>query len=109
MARASTWLSGQGIDGSASLLNVVASHAFSEPGTYFPAVRVRSQRQGNVATPHAQVQNLERCAGRRMIGAAVSPTTSDGRVDLDRQGRTKATEQLMTRAGGAHCPSVYLR
>jgi hypothetical protein len=53
-------LSGQGIDGSAPLLNVFASHAFSEPGSYFPAVRVRSQRQGNVATPHALVQNLER-------------------------------------------------
>jgi hypothetical protein len=49
-----------GLDGSASRLNVWASHAFTEPGTYFPAIRVRSQRQGNMAKPHAQVQNLGR-------------------------------------------------
>ena len=49
-----------GLDGSASRLNVRASHAFTEPGTYFPAIRVRSQRQGNMDKPHAQVQNLGR-------------------------------------------------
>jgi hypothetical protein len=49
-----------GLDGSASRLNVWESHTFTEPGTYFPALRVRSQRQGNMAQPHAQVQNLGR-------------------------------------------------
>jgi hypothetical protein len=49
-----------GLDGSASRLNVRASHTFSEPGTYFPAIRVRSQRQGNLSKPFGQVQNLGR-------------------------------------------------
>jgi len=48
------------LDGSASRLNVWASHAFTEPGTYFPAIRVGSQRQGNLAKPHGQVLNLGR-------------------------------------------------
>ena len=36
------------------------SYAFSEPGTYFPALRVASQRQGSVDTPFARVLNLGR-------------------------------------------------
>jgi len=49
-----------GLDGSSSRVHLRTSHAFSEPGTYFPALRVRSQRQGNTAKPHAQPQNLGR-------------------------------------------------
>lgn len=49
-----------GIDGSANALRLSATYAFSEPGTYFPALRVTSQRQGDVDTAHARVQNLGR-------------------------------------------------
>jgi hypothetical protein len=41
-------------------LRLTTSHAFAEPGTYFPALRVTSQRQGDPATPFARVQNLGR-------------------------------------------------
>jgi hypothetical protein len=37
-----------------------ATHAFSNPGTYFPALRVASQRQGDAKTPFARIQNLGR-------------------------------------------------
>ncbi|MFI4974341.1 MAG: hypothetical protein ACHP84_07385 [Caulobacterales bacterium] len=37
-----------------------AAHAFSEPGTYFPALRATSQRHGDSATRFARVQNLGR-------------------------------------------------
>jgi hypothetical protein len=36
------------------------SHTFSQPGTYFPALRVHSQRQGDASTPYARVPNLAR-------------------------------------------------
>ena len=39
---------------------VGATYAFSEPGTYFPALRATSQRQGDARTPFARVQNLGR-------------------------------------------------
>jgi hypothetical protein len=48
------------LDGSATRLNVRASHTFDEPGTYFPALRVTTQRQGDLGTPHARIQNLGR-------------------------------------------------
>ncbi|MFI5045970.1 MAG: hypothetical protein ACHQIG_02815 [Acidimicrobiia bacterium] len=35
-------------------------YAFSEPGTYFPALRVTSQRLGQVDNPHGRVMNLGR-------------------------------------------------
>ncbi len=35
-------------------------HTFTKPGTYFPALRVASQRDGDVTTPFARVQNLGR-------------------------------------------------
>jgi hypothetical protein len=34
--------------------------AFPKPGTYFPTLRVVSQRQGDARTPYARVQNLGR-------------------------------------------------
>ena len=49
-----------GIDGSLPRLVLKTSYAFKEPGTYFPALRVTSQRQGNLATPYGRVQNLGR-------------------------------------------------
>lgn len=48
------------LDGSLALLKVRASHAFAEPGTYFPALRVKTHRRGDVTTSHALVENLGR-------------------------------------------------
>jgi hypothetical protein len=36
------------------------AYIFSSPGTYFPALRVTCQREGDASTPYAQVQNLGR-------------------------------------------------
>ena len=35
------------VDGSANRLALTATHAFAEPGTYFPRYRVTTQRQGD--------------------------------------------------------------
>jgi hypothetical protein len=48
------------LDGSCSFLRVTASHTFTEPGTYFPALRVRTQRHSNTRTLHARIENLGR-------------------------------------------------
>jgi hypothetical protein len=48
------------LDGSAAGAALSVPHAFDEPGTYFPALRVTTQRLGDVDTPHARVQNLGR-------------------------------------------------
>ncbi len=45
-------------DGSSVM--VAASYAFAAPGTYFPALRATSQRQGSAATRFARIQNLGR-------------------------------------------------
>jgi hypothetical protein len=39
---------------------VTTKYAFSKPGTYFPVLRVTSNRQGDTRSPYAQVQNLGR-------------------------------------------------
>ena len=39
---------------------MTATHAFSKPGTYFPALRVASQREGDPNTPFARALNLSR-------------------------------------------------
>ena len=41
-------------------IHVSATHTFSSPGTYFPAVRVASQREGDPNTPFARSLNLSR-------------------------------------------------
>jgi hypothetical protein len=43
-----------------SRVAIEATYAFSKPGTYFPALRVTSNRQGDAGSPYAQVQNLGR-------------------------------------------------
>jgi len=43
-----------------SRVAVTAKYTFFQPGTYFPAVRVTSNRLGNGKSPYAQVQNLGR-------------------------------------------------
>lgn len=50
----------ESVDGSASRYTARMSHAFAEPGTYFPALRVCSQRKGDPTWPHARVPNLGR-------------------------------------------------
>jgi hypothetical protein len=41
-------------------VHVAATHVFTKPGTYFPALRVASQREGNPSTPFARSLNLDR-------------------------------------------------
>ena len=41
-------------------VEVKTTYSFSEPGTYFPAIRVTSQRQGDPNTRNARVQNIDR-------------------------------------------------
>ncbi len=43
-----------------SHIEIAVSHRFSKPGTYFPTLRVASQRTGNADTPFARIQNLDR-------------------------------------------------
>ena len=50
----------EGLDGAADRLRASATHTFASAGTYFPAVRVTTQRQGDVDTPHARIENLGR-------------------------------------------------
>jgi hypothetical protein len=47
-------------DPTSETVRVTATHAFSDPGTYFPALRVASQRECNPSTPFARSQNLSR-------------------------------------------------
>ncbi len=49
-----------GIDGSKAKVTVDAEAVFERPGTYFPAVRITSQRAGDTAARHGRVQNLGR-------------------------------------------------
>jgi hypothetical protein len=42
------------------VVNVKATYTFSQPGTYFPVVRVTSQRNGDPDTPYGLIQNLAR-------------------------------------------------
>ncbi|HVN51001.1 MAG TPA: hypothetical protein VMT43_06185 [Acidimicrobiales bacterium] len=48
------------LDGSASRADLSVTHTFDRPGTYFPALRVTTQRLGDAETPYARVQNLGR-------------------------------------------------
>jgi hypothetical protein len=41
-------------------VTVETTYAFSKPGTYFPALRATSQRQGDATTPYARAVNLGR-------------------------------------------------
>jgi hypothetical protein len=47
-------------DGSETRVSFGTTYAFSQPGTYFPALRVTAQRQGHVDSPFARLQNLGR-------------------------------------------------
>ncbi|MEO6092837.1 MAG: PKD domain-containing protein [Novosphingobium sp.] len=41
-------------------ISVATTHSFDRPGTYFPALRGFSQRQGDASTPYARIPNLGR-------------------------------------------------
>jgi hypothetical protein len=47
-------------DKAGSRVTLKTSYIFSKPGTYFPTLRVASQRQGDAKTPFTQIQNLGR-------------------------------------------------
>lgn len=44
----------------AARVTVRSSVSFDKPGTYFVTLKVESERQGNVASPYARIQNLAR-------------------------------------------------
>lgn len=44
----------------AQTATVTIAHSFQKPGTYFPALRGTSQRQGDLRTPYGRIQNLGR-------------------------------------------------
>src|SRR5262249_54840054 len=48
------------ISSTAPSVKLDATHTYDQPGTYFPALRVTSQREGDRDTPHARIQNLAR-------------------------------------------------
>lgn len=43
-----------------SRVTVKTTHTFTKPGTYFPTLRVASQREGDAKTPFTRIQNLDR-------------------------------------------------
>jgi len=43
-----------------SLIEITAKHVFNREGTFFPVLRVASQRTGDTKTPFARIQNLDR-------------------------------------------------
>jgi hypothetical protein len=47
-------------DSTSETVHVTATHAFTKPGTYFPTLRVTSQREGDPTTPFARSLNLGR-------------------------------------------------
>jgi hypothetical protein len=49
-----------GGDGALSAVKVAATHAFKEPGTYFPVLRVASQREGDHKSLFGRIYNLAR-------------------------------------------------
>jgi hypothetical protein len=48
------------IDSPQARLQLTATHAYAEPGTYFAVIRVASQRQGDTKTPYGRIQNIAR-------------------------------------------------
>jgi hypothetical protein len=50
----------EGLDPALARYTTTATRAFAEPGTYFPAVRVTTQRSVDFGTPHCRILNLGR-------------------------------------------------
>jgi hypothetical protein len=57
---AGTYPVAQPIEPPSAAWSVSAAHVYAQPGTYFPVLRVTSQRQGDSRTPYGRVQNLAR-------------------------------------------------
>ena len=47
-------------DKTGSTVTVKTAYTFTKPGTYFPTLRVASQRQGDAKTAYTRIQNLDR-------------------------------------------------
>jgi hypothetical protein len=63
-----------GGDGPLTSVSFTTPHAFDEPGTYFPSMRVTSHREGDRRSRYARVQNIAR------VRVCVEPaTTGDDR------------------------------
>jgi hypothetical protein len=50
----------EGIDGSAHRVELAVQHVFDRPGVYYPAVRVRSHRHGDLDARFGRIENLDR-------------------------------------------------
>lgn len=48
------------VDKTGSRVTLKTTYTFTKPGTYFPTLRVASQRQGDAKTPFTRIQNLDR-------------------------------------------------
>lgn len=48
------------MDKTGSRVVLKTTYKFTKPGTYFPTLRVASQRSGNAGTPYTRIQNLDR-------------------------------------------------
>lgn len=48
------------IPGANSEATLTSTYTYTEPGTYFPVLRAASERDGDVETPFARVENLDR-------------------------------------------------
>lgn len=47
-------------DKTGSRVTLKTTYAFNKPGTYFPTLRVTSQREGNAKSPYTRIRNLGR-------------------------------------------------
>ena len=41
-------------------VTITTTYTFTKAGTYFPTLRIASQREGDDKTPFARIQNLDR-------------------------------------------------
>ena len=48
------------VDKTGSRVTLKTTYTFTKPGTYFPTLRVASQRQSDAKTPFTRIQNLDR-------------------------------------------------
>jgi hypothetical protein len=48
------------LDAPQASLTLSATHAYDRPGTYYPVLRAASQREGDMSSPYARVENIGR-------------------------------------------------
>lgn len=68
------------VDGGRSRIELAVAHTFDVPGTYFPAVRVSSHREGRLDTATRTVPNLARVRVDVAVGVAQPATADAGRA-----------------------------